>query len=273
MNDEQAMLWNGASGRAWVEAQPILDRMFEPFTEVLTKACTPGSSVLDVGCGTGGTTLAVARQLGTHGRSVGIDISQPMIAAARSRAERQRPSATFICGDAQVHGLAPAAFDVIVSRFGVMFFAAPESAFANLRRAARNGARLRFLAWRDPAENPFMTAAERAAAPFLPNIPPRVPDAPGQFALADPARTRSILQASGWNDIEIQPLDVECALPRTDLDRYFTQLGPLGRVLQDTDESTRARIIDRVRAAFDLYVVGAEARFTAACWLADARAP
>ena len=273
MNDEQAMLWNGASGRAWVEAQPVLDRIFEPFTEWLTKACASGASVLDVGCGTGGTTLAIARQVGARGRSVGIDISEPMITAARSRAERQSTPASFVCGDAQSYPLAPAAFDVIVSRFGVMFFAAPGSAFAHLRRAARNGARLRFLAWREPAENPFMTVAERAAAPFLPNIPPRVPDAPGQFALAAPGRTLSILKEGGWKDIEIEPLDVECALARTDLDRYFTQMGPLGRVLQDTDASTRARIIDRVRAAFDPYVLAAEVRFTAACWRVDARAP
>jgi SAM-dependent methyltransferase len=273
MNDEQAMLWNGASGRAWVEAQPILDAMFKPFIDVLAEVCSPGSSVLDIGCGTGGTTLALARRVGSRGRCLGIDISEPMIAAARSRAEREGVLAAFACADAQTHELEPAAFDAIVSRFGVMFFEDSGRAFTHLRLAARTGALLRFIAWRAPAENPFMTTAERAAAPFLPDIPPRVPDAPGQFAFADRDRVLSILKQAGWIDIEIEPMDVDCALPASALERYFTQFGPLGRVLQDTDEGTRTRIVESVRAAFGPYVFGSEVRFTAACWVADARAP
>jgi len=272
MNDEQTTLWNGASGHAWVEAQPVLDRMFEPFTAALAAACSSGSHVLDVGCGTGDTTISIARRVGAQGRCLGIDLSEPMIAAARSRAERERVPVTFICADAQTCELDPASFDIIVSRFGVMFFDAPGSAFANLRRAARHGAALRFIAWRAAAENPFMTMAERAAAPLLPGIAPRVPDAPGQFALADRGRILSVLEQGGWNHVAVQPIDVECALPASELDRYVTRLGPLGRVIQDTDDTTRARIIERVRAAFDPYISGAEVRFNAACWVADARA-
>ncbi len=113
-------------------------------------------------------------------------------------------------------------------------------AFANLRRAARGGAELRVIAWRSPADNPFMTTAERAAAPLLPNMPPRRPDAPGQFAFADAARVRRILEESGWAGIDLQPLDVECVLPESALNDYITRLGPVGMVLQDADEATRA---------------------------------
>jgi ubiquinone/menaquinone biosynthesis C-methylase UbiE len=180
-NDEQTTLWNGPAGRAWVEAQELLDQALKPFEDLLVEAVSSasGGRVLDVGCGTGGTTLAIARLLGANGRSIGIDISEPMIAAARARAQRENAPASFIRADAQAHAFAPASFDMIISRFGVMFFDDPVRAFANLRRAARNGAELRFVAFRSAAENPFMTIAERAAAPLLPNFPPAGRTRPG----------------------------------------------------------------------------------------------
>ncbi|MBT2321827.1 class I SAM-dependent methyltransferase [Variovorax paradoxus] len=274
-DNEQAALWNGRAGRAWVEAQQLLDRVLEPFQEPLVEAVRAGPAhrVLDVGCGTGSTTLAMARLLGAHERCIGVDISDPMIAAARTRAEREDARAGFICADAQIHDFEPAGFDLIVSRFGVMFFDNPVLAFANLRRAARDDARLRFIVWRSAAENPFMTTAERAAAPLLQNIPARRPGAPGQFSLADRHRVCAILEESGWADVDIQPLDVVCTLPEKELVGYFTRFGPLGLVLQDTDERTRTEVVDTVRRAFDPYVHGTEVRFAAACWRVDARAP
>jgi SAM-dependent methyltransferase len=270
---DQRQLWNGPAGNAWVEARELLDRMFEPFEALLVEAVGDGARrrVLDVGCGTGATTLALARRLGTAGRCTGVDLSGPMIAAARTRAARERADADFVCADAAAEVFEPATFDAIVSRFGVMFFADPVRAFASLRRAATDGADLRFLAWRSAAENPFMTTAERAAAPLLPGLPVRRPDAPGQFAFADGPRVRAILEASGWDAIDIRPIDVACTFPETDLDRYLTRLGPVGLVLQEADDRTRARVAADVRAAFDPYVHGSEVRFTAACWTVGAR--
>lgn len=272
--DEQAKLWNGSAGRAWVDTQALLDSMLQPFEDLLMTAMEQAgaSRVLDVGCGTGSTTLAAARKLGAKGRCVGIDISEPMIAAARVRADSSGTPAHFIHAGAQDYPFAPASFDTILSRFGVMFFDDPVSAFANLRRAATDDAALYFVAWRSAAENPFMTTAERAAAPLLPKLPPRQPHAPGQFAFADAQRVRQILAQSGWTEIEIQPADLNCALPEKELIRYLTRLGPVGLALQSADESTRARVIETVRAAFDPYVSGAEVRFDAACWQVSARA-
>jgi SAM-dependent methyltransferase len=264
IEDEQEALWNGPAGHAWVDEQEVLDRVLRPFEELLVGAAA--GRVLDVGCGTGSTTLAFAR---AGARCVGVDISEPMIRAARARAAGL--AVEFVRADAQTHAFEAESFDRILSRFGVMFFGDPVRAFANLRRAAIAGGELRFVAWRSAAANPFMTTAERAAAPFLPELPPRKPGAPGQFAFADRDRVEAILGESGWRDIDVRPLDVECALPERDLLRYITRLGPVGRVLDAVDDATRARVIATMRAAFDPFVHGDEVRFTAACWDVGAR--
>ena len=274
-DDEQARLWNGVAGRAWVETQELLDQVLKPFEDMLVEAVSAGSEgrVLDVGCGTGSSAIAVARLLGAKGCCTGIDISDPMIAAARARAERERTPVRFICANAQIHAFEPSSFDLIISRFGVMFFDDPVRAFANLRRASGDRAGLRFVAWRSAVENPFMTAAERAAAPFLPNLPARRSDAPGQFAFADRRKIHTILEESGWAEIDIRPIDVACVFPEKDLVRYVTRLGPVGLILQEADERTRTQVTEAVRVAFDPYVHGAEVRFIAACWMVSARAP
>jgi SAM-dependent methyltransferase len=274
-DSEQARLWNGPSGQAWIDLQDVLDRTLQPFEDLLadTVAAQGAQQVLDVGCGTGATTLAVARRLGAGARCVGVDISQPMIAVARTRAEREGSRARFVAADVQTHAFEPSAFDSFVSRFGVMFFDAPVQAFANLRRAAQAGATMHFIAWRSPADNPFMTTAERAAAPLLPAPSQRPPaDAPGMFAFGDRDRVRSILHDSGWTGTDIQPLDVACKMSESDLSRYFARLGPVGRALREADEATRARVLAALREAFAPFVRGGEVRFTAACWMIGARA-
>src|SRR4051812_8461874 len=175
---EQAALWNGAAGRTWVEAQPLLDQVLQPFEDLLVDAISAETShrLLEVGCGTGSVTLALARKLGQKGHCTGIDISEPMLTAARVRAERERHRPAFVLADAQTFAFEPASFDAIVSRFGVMFFDDPVQAFANLKRAAEPGAQLQFVAWRSAAENPFMTTAERVAVPLLPTLPARRED-------------------------------------------------------------------------------------------------
>ena len=269
--EDQAKRWNSTAGRAWVESQELLDRVFKPIEALLVDAVISASprAVLDIGCGTGGTTVAIARRLGDKTSCTGVDISEPMIEAARLRAAHDATPPTFIVADAQTYELEPARFDAICSRFGVMFFSDPVAAFANLRRAARDDGRLRFIAWRGPADNPFMTTAERAARPLL-DLPERKPDAPGQFAFASDRRVHAILEGSGWIDIEIRPSDVACAMRASDLVAYVSRLGPVGTALQEADEATRTRVLEVVRPAFDSYVHEGEVRFAAACWMVTA---
>jgi SAM-dependent methyltransferase len=271
--DEQAAVWNGAAGQGWVAMQDVLDRTYEPLQDLLVEAVCAGARgpVLDVGCGTGGTTSALARRLGAGAECTGIDISAPMVVAARSRVAREGVAASFIAADAQRHPFRPASFDAIASRFGVMFFDDPAAAFANLRSATSRGGALRAIVWRSAEENPFMTTAERAAPPAV-RIPAREPDGPGQFAFADERRVRSILEQAGWGGVDVQPIDVPCAFGEVHLLPYLAHLGPLARALAHADEATRARVVAAVRPAFDAYVDGTEVRFTAACWLVAASA-
>ncbi|EHB49866.1 Methyltransferase type 11 [Mycolicibacterium rhodesiae JS60] len=273
-NDEQTNHWNTTAGCAWVDAQDVLDPMMKGLEDLLVDAVATGSGrrVLDVGCGTGGTTLAVARRLGTEGRCLGADVSEPMIAAARARAERDGIPASFILADVQTHPFERASVDTIISRFGVMFFNDPVQAFTNLRRAATDDGALHVIAWRSAAENPFMTTGLREAAPLLPNLRPPAADGPGQFSFADPQRVAATLNAGGWTDVDLQPIDVECTLPEPELIGFFTRLGPVGLALQGEDERTRAHVIEAVRPAFDPFVHGTEVRYTAACWMISAKA-
>ncbi|WP_432042648.1 class I SAM-dependent methyltransferase [Streptomyces cadmiisoli] len=271
-DDGQKALWNGVAGRNWVATQDLIDQVYKPLETLVAEAAGPGSRVLDVGCGTGATTVAAARRAGAGGDCVGVDIAEPMIAAARARAEREGVPARFVRADAATHAFEPDSFDLVVSRFGVMFFDDFAGAFANLRRAARPGARLRLVVWRGPDDNPFMTTAERAAAPLLPDLPRREPDAPGQFAFARADRIRGVLEDGGWTGVDTEPVDVECVMPAKELERYVTLLGPVGRVLPGVDERTRARVVEALLAAFAPYVHDTEVRFTAACWLVGATA-
>jgi SAM-dependent methyltransferase len=276
-NREQAALWNGASGSSWVEMQDVLDRLLAPFETFLSKEAFPGEGgrVLDVGCGAGTTTIAMARRLGPMGLCVGVDISEPLLRVAKERAIAEKlGAAAFVEADAQIYPFEPGRFDSVMSRFGVMFFDDPQTAFVNIRRATRPDAKLAFVAWRSPVENPFMMTAARAAATLLPNLSTPAAGAPGQFAFADGSHVERILNASGWKNIDVRPIDVMGNIAEQDLLTYVTKLGPVGVALRDTnmDEATRARTTTVVREAFEPYIQNGTARFAMACWLVSARA-
>lgn len=270
----QAGPWNGGAGTAWVDEQDVIDAMFRSVEEALLASCPAheAAGILDVGCGTGGTTLALARRVKAGVRCLGVDISAQMVAAARRRAADEGLAADFVQADAQRHAFAPASVDLVVSRFGVMFFDDPVAAFANLRRAMRPNGQLRFMAWRGPGDNPFMTAAEEAARPLLPDLPRRTPDEPGQFGFARAARVLAILEEAGWEAPRCEPVDIVCRFPAAALDGYLARMGLVGRALEGADPALRQAVLARVRPRFERYVEGGVVRFTAACWLAGAGA-
>jgi SAM-dependent methyltransferase len=265
---EMAALWNGAGGDAWVDLAPVLDQMLRGFETMLADAAAARGAerVLDVGCGTGATTMAIARRLGPGAACTGVDISAPMIGAAVARPADGFPAPEFIVADAAAYPFEAGAFELLTSRFGVMFFDDPVAAFANLRRAIAPGGGLRFFCWRGPEDNPFMTAGPRATRDLLPALPERRPGSPGQFAFADGGRVAEILAAAGWEDVEVEPVDVPCTFPAPGLLGYLTRLGPVGQALVEADEKTRAEVLDALRTAYEPYVQGDEVGFEAGCW-------
>lgn len=275
MNDKRDMAayWDRA-GRVWVEHQGLLDRLMAPIAQAVVEAAglVNGERVLDVGCGSGATTFEAAWRAGPTGRAVGVDISPALVELARRRAgEDGLEGVEFLLADAQTQGFQPD-FDAIVSRFGVMFFPDPAAAFANLRTALKPGGRLAFAAWRAPEDNPLALVPLHAAAPLLPEVPKFKKDAPGRFAFADPERIRAILEDSGWQEIEIAPLDTSSPLSFDELMTMSLRVGPLNPILKDADDDLRDTVWDAVATAPEPYVKDGVAQMTSACWLVTAKA-
>ncbi len=268
---DQNTLWNGAAGENWVAQQTLLDGLFQPMADALRDELpVTVTELLDVGCGTGASTLsAAAARPDAH--CTGVDISAPMLDLARQRAAAIGRGIDFIVADAQRHPFATARYDWIQSRFGVMFFEDTQAAFANLHRAARTGAGLRCIAWRSAQENPFMTTAERALADQL-VLPARVPGAPGQFAFADGERVRRLLQRAGWQDVDIAPRDLTCFLSRDALASYVGQLGPVGLALRALPAARAEALLQQALTAFAPFIDGDRVRVETACWMIRARA-
>lgn len=272
--EEMRALWNGHAGVGWVEKQQLFDEMYQPIVDALAWSVVEEGArrVVDIGCGTGAVTLEIARAEGFDGRSLGLDISEPMIAAARENAAREKFGAEFELADAQTYPFEPGGFDMVVSRFGVMFFADPVVAFGNMRMGVVPGGALRVFTWRHPRENPFMTTAGRAVRDLVPDLPKFDPDAPGQFGLAVEERIRRVLGESGWKEIELAPFDFECEMPEAELIPFFTTRGAIGQAFPKLDAATQEKVVEAMREAFAEYVDGDTVRYPVATWDIRARA-
>ncbi|WP_443971405.1 class I SAM-dependent methyltransferase [Sphingobium sp. CR28] len=267
--------WTAGRGNIWMELQPMLDRLFSPFEAILVNEIVALNvqSVLDIGCGAGGTSLAMAQYLKGNGVCTGVDISPDLIDLACRRAAKEQINARFLCGDAQRCGFSTGHFDAIVSRFGVMFFDDPVAAFMNIRHAAKPGAVLRCIVWRSIADNPFMAIQPDAIAQVLgPQAAPR-PYAPRQFAFASDERVKEILADAGWHDVDIQPIDVPCELPANELPIYARRMGGMEATLGSLEGAQSSRLQAALDAEFARFVIDDVARFDAACWMVRATCP
>lgn len=270
-NAAQIDYWNAAAGQTWVELNEALDRQLAPLGDaaLAALAARAGEKILDIGCGAGATTAALAAAVGPAGAVTGVDVSRPLLEHARRRGSAAR----FVEADAQTADLGTG-HDALFSRFGVMFFADPTAALANLRRALRPGGRLAFVCWRPLAENPWMRDPIMAALPHLPPMPPPDPLAPGPFAFADPERVRGILERAGFADIAIDPFDTHLSTG-ADLDaaiRMALRVGPLGMALRDQPERT-GDVVAAVRGALERHVTPEGVRMPAAVWIVRAKNP
>jgi SAM-dependent methyltransferase len=275
-NADMAAYWNAAAGETWTELSDLLDRQLEDvgLTAMAALAPKPGERILDVGCGCGRTTLELAGRVGPNGAVTGADISRPMLAEARRRAEAARLSqASFREGDVQTEAFPPGAYDAAFSRFGVMFFDDPPAAFGNIRKALKPGGRLAFVCWRALPENPWMLVPMGAALKHLPAPAPPQPGAPGPFAFADAERVRGILQAAGFEDIAIAPHDVRIGGNTLDDSvKLSLRVGPLGAALREHPELA-PKVVEDIRAALSQHQADGRVALPGAVWIVTARNP
>lgn len=271
----QAEFWNDAGGRMWVENIEQIHRLLQPLGELLTEhaAPRPGEAVLEVGCGGGHNAVALAHRVGSSGYVCGVDLSEPILAYARRQPDLP-PQLEYRCVDAAVADLGEGRFDLLFSRFGVMFFADPKAAFANLRRALRPGARLAFLCWQAPQANGWLSAPMEAVFSILP--PPEAPAdprAPGPFAFQEQAWIREILDAAGFGEVRVEGLAT--TMPMGTLEEavaYSMRFGPAVEALQQASEAERAAVERALRSAYEPFLDdGGRVAAPAATWLVTAK--
>jgi ubiquinone/menaquinone biosynthesis C-methylase UbiE len=278
-NADQIAFWNGPAGYCWAVRQERQDILFAPISEVLIDRAKarPGERIVDIGCGCGALTIALAEQVGSSGHALGIDISAPMLARAREMAPKDAP-VQFVLADATVHQFQNAArADLLVSRFGVMFFADPVRSFVNIRTALRSEGRLTFACWREPRENPWLMTPLLAAYNHVPQLPKLGPEDPGPFSFASKDRVRRILSEAGFSKIEMEPCDfsLDMAIGRGLDAAVATALdsGPTSRALEDQPTDKVAEATNSIRKALAPFVKGQSVPLGAAIWIVTAVDP
>lgn len=276
-NADQIAYWNGPGGQRWADRQEAQDILLAPIADALIDRARPkpGERVIDVGCGSGATTIAFAKKVAPSGHAFGIDVSGPMLARARQTAPRQLPI-DFALADATVYPFEPGSFDLLASRFGVMFFAEPARSFANLRKALRPSGRLAFACWREPRENPFFMVSLQAVYKHVPKLPQQGPEDPGPFSFASEARVQRILGEAGLAGIEMEPRDfaLDVAIGRG-LDAAVQgalEIGPAARALAEQPADVAAAAARSIREALTPFASGQTVPLPASIWIVTARA-
>ena len=249
-NSEQIEYWNGDAGKRWAQEDQTMARLLRPVTEALLDHADVADcrSALDVGCGGGSQSLLLAQRMGPDARVLGVDISEPMLQVARDKATAADDMAQveFLQADAATHAFDADSFDLLFSRFGVMFFDEPQSAFSNMCTSLRPGARLAFSCWQSLQDNDWTRIPLQAALQHLPAPEKPDPHAPGPFAFADPQRVREILENSGFGDIAVESFthDIRFGEASTlqESVRQLAMIGPVSRLLAGQDEAVMERV-------------------------------
>jgi SAM-dependent methyltransferase len=281
-NQEQVEYWNGPAAERWVKDQEDIDRGIGPFGDAALERLplAPGARVLDVGCGTGASTLGIVARIAPGGTVVGVDVSRPLITRARERVSKRAAelavTADFALADAATYR-AEVPFDALFSRFGVMFFDQPARAFENLRSTLAPGGHLAFSCWRSLADNPWSAVPLAAARRVLP-APPVSPDprAPGPFAFAESDYVSAILSQAGFDEIALTPFSAQVVLSLAGLQGAVDQalrIGPTARLLAGQADDVVARARAEIARELRPLVQRDEVRLLGAVWLVTARAP
>ena len=276
-NADQVAYWNGPAGQRWAERQTAQDIVLKPVADLVIDRAKlkPGERVIDVGCGSGATAIAFAREVAPSGHVLGVDISGPMLARARQSAPKDL-SIDFVLADATVYPFEPASFDVLASRFGVMFFADPALSFANMRKALRPSGRLAFACWREPRENPFFMAPLRPPTSTCRSCRSRGRKIPGRLRLPRRRASAGFSTRQALRGVEMEPcpLLLDAAIGRG-LDgavQGALEIGPVSRALDGQPEELRKAAAASIREALTPFAKGDAVLLPASVWVVTARA-
>jgi SAM-dependent methyltransferase len=273
-NSEQLRAWDGDEGAYWAAHADHFDRSALPFHQRLLAAAAIGDRerVLDIGCGSGQSTLLAARAAAS-GSALGVDLSSPMLAHARQRAADEGiVNASFVQADAQIYPFERAAFDVAISNTGATFFGDLVAGLINVGQALASRGRLALLTWQSFPDNEWVRefTGALAAGRDLPSPPP---DAPSPFAMADPERVRSVLTRAGFTDIELEGTNEKMWFGTDADDAYGFVLGLLGWMLVDLDDDGRMRALAALRSLMTAHETPDGVIFDSAIWVIQAQRP
>ena len=277
-NSAEIAYWNGPGGQRWLDRQQVHDALLAPVSQVLLvrAAADVGEFVLDIGCGCGGTSIALAHCVAPTGRVLGIDVSLPMLERGRRLAAPDLPI-EFVLADATVVAFESARADLLFSRFGVMFFADPVKSFANMRAGLRQGARVIFACWREPRVNAWAMLPLQEAYRYVDRLPDVGPEDPGPFSFASDRRVLSILERAGFANVTCDPIDLNFDLANgRGLDAAVDtalNIGPTSRALDGQPVSLRAAAAESIRTALAQHQVGDAVPLPGAIWLVSASNP
>ena len=280
-NAAQRRYWNTVAGPRWVASPGFRERRNQESLALLLArlGLAGGESVLEIGCGTGALTLPLAAAVGAQGRVVAVDISEPMLGAARQKVgERGLRNVTLQLGDAQVFGFEPAAFDLATSRMGVMFFADPAAAFRNIGTALKPTGRLVFACWGPLGENRHWLVAHDVVVRHLGPPAPKPPHEAGPLAFAEPDYIRRILTDAGFAEITVDRAHptIIGGSPEEEA-RQALSMGPTARLIEEKNpnDATRATLAREIEAAFAAVAdpASGEIRLPGTIFLVSARRP
>ncbi len=269
---DQATYWNDEGGRRWVANIERVERMLQPLSKRLldAAAANSGERVIDVGCGGGVTSAALAQAVGAQGTVLGVDVSAVILDVARQR-YGNIANLKFALGDAASMSVSSTAYDLIASRFGVMFFPDPAVAFRHLRTALAPRGRLVFICWRALEQNPWMAIPTKAAFEILPRPEAPAPHAPGPFAFADAEWLRGLLESAGFSAVEITAVDESVALGSLDeAVQQMIRMGPAAAAFTAADEATQNKVSGAVECGLAPFVSAGCIRLQSATWLVQA---
>jgi SAM-dependent methyltransferase len=273
--------WAGEQGRNWLANLAKFEGMIQPMGAALINHAQfrPGENVVDIGCGGGGTTIAIARCVSPGGSATGLDISQELIDSCGVRGAMGTQSRIFwICADAATEMPVNAPFDRAVSRFGCMFFPDAHAGFRNIRRMLKPGGRIDVAVWGPPGENEWIRIIQGVGAKHLPEGPAPDPHAPGPFAFADTGYFSDVLEKAGFGSIAITPFEARLAIggagasPRAAAE-FVVAATHMGKALQAVGpEKLESAIADLASAFAPYHVAGKGTLLGGKAWLVTALA-